>query len=437
MTIDYKPKEASAIINALTGGVVPNVGIQHITVGRSKEVEAIIKSLNEVQNGNSVVRFWIGEFGSGKSFILHLIKTIALKRNFVVAMADFTPEARLYANDRKAVAMYTRIIDSLSVQTKQEGNALTAILEKWIEKVMVEVAEKNNFPLSEVGQEQNRVLVENEIIRVTNEISEVGGYDFGLVISKYFAGYITDDANLMKHALRWLRGEYTAKTDAKNNLGIREIINDLNYFDMLKNFSKFFIKLGYAGFVINLDEAVNLYKITQADTRNKNYEKILSIYNDCLQGKVSSLFINIGGTKDFLQNDRRGLFSYQALKTRLEGNKFETAEYRDYSQPVLQLAPLTHDELFVLLQKLREIYNFNFQTSIDITDDEIKNFMGSVWNKMGADDLLTPREVIKEFLNIMSILRQNPDVNKTDLFQQIEVEKADNPDENIDNIEII
>lgn len=436
MNPEYKLKETTAIINALSGGVVPNIGIQHITVGRSKEIESIIKSLSEVENGNSIVKFWIGEFGSGKSFMLHLIKTIALKRNFVVAMTDFTPETRLYANDRKAVAMYTRIIDSLSIQTKQEGNALSTLLERWIEKVIVDVAEKNNFSVGDVKEEKNKVLVENEIVRLTNEVSDTGGYDFGLVIAKYFSGYINDDSTLMKHALRWLRGEYTAKTDARMDLGIREIINDQNYFDMLKNFTRFFVKLGYAGFLINLDEAVNLYKISQSDTRSKNYEKILSIYNDCLQGKVSNLFFNFGGTKDFLENERRGLFSYQALKSRLEGNKFETSDLRDYSQPVIYLKPLTHDEIFVLLHKLRDIYNFNYQVNIDVSDEDIKSFMESIWNKMGADDLLTPREVIKEFLDILSILRQNPEAVKKEIFQQIEVEKVENPDL-IENIEII
>ncbi|MEI7579027.1 MAG: ATP-binding protein [bacterium] len=437
MTTTYKPKETSAIINALSGGVVPSIGIQHITVGRSKEVEAIMKSLSDVESGNSVVRFWIGDFGSGKSFILNLIKNVALKKNFVVAMADFTPETRLYSSDRKAVAMYTKIIDSLSIQVKQEGNALPTILEKWIEKVMVDVAEKNNFSLSDVKIEKNRILIENEIIRITNEISEIGGYDFGIVISKYFSGYITENSILMKYALRWLRAEYTAKTDARIDLGIREIINDSNYYDMLKNFSKFFKILGYSGFVINLDEAVNLYKISQSEMRNKNYEKILAIYNDCLQGKISGIFLNFGGTQDFLMNERRGLYSYQALKTRLEGNKFETNELRDYSQPVLKLIPLTHDEIFVLLTKLKEIYNFNYQINIDLTNEEIRKFMESIWNKLGSEELLTPREVIKEFINIMSIIRQNPSTSKEALFQQIELEKAEILDEKIDNIEII
>lgn len=436
MALQIKSKEATSIINALSGGVVPNQGIQHITVGREKEIDAVIQSMNEVQVGNSVIKFWIGDFGSGKSFILHLIKTIALRKNFIVAMTDFTPETRLYSNDRKAVALYTKIIDSISTQVQPDGNALTSILEKWIEKIFGEVAEENNLSFSDLREEKNYNLIENKLVKSVNEISDIGGYEFGLAIAKYFKGYVKDEPHLMKHAIRWLRGEYTAKTDAKNDLGIREIINDQNYYDMLKNFSKLFKALGYEGFIINLDEAINLYKISQSQTREKNYEKLLSIYNDCLQGRVSNLFINIGGTKQFLENERRGLFSYNAFKTRLEGNRFENSTVRDYSQPVIYLRPLDQNEIFVLLQKIRLVFNTKFEVEDLINDDEIKTFMESVLNKQGSNDLLTPREVIKEFINILSILRQNPDVDKQTIFAEIEVEKAEN-DANLDNIEII
>lgn len=436
MANQIKAKEATSIINALSGGVVPNQGIQHITVGREREIDSIIQSMNEVQSGNSVIKFWIGDFGSGKSFILHLIKTIALRKNFVVAMTDFTPETRLYSNDRKAVALYTKIIDSISTQVQRDGNALASILEKWIEKVFESVAEKHNLSFDNLREEKNYNLIEKELVKSINEISDIGGYEFGLAISKYFEGYVKDQPSLMKHSLRWLRGEYTAKTDAKNDLGIREIINDQNYYDMLKNFSKLFKALGYEGFVINLDEAINLYKISQSQTREKNYEKLLSIYNDCLQGRVENLFFNIGGTKSFLENERRGLFSYNALKTRLEGNRFENSTIRDYSQPVIHLRPLDQNEIFVLLQKLRHVFNTKHSTEDLVTDDEIKLFMESVLNKQGSNDLLTPREVIKEFLNILSILRQNPTVDKETIFSEIEIEVADK-DTNIDNIEII
>jgi hypothetical protein len=436
MSNQVKPKEATAIINALSGGVVPGLGIQHVTVGRSKEIEAILRSIKEVEGGNSVFRFWIGAFGSGKSFMLYLMKTIALRRNFVVTMTDFTPETRLYANDRKAVATYSRLIEGISIQTKPEGNALATIIEKWIEKIMFKLAQGKGISLAEVRNKKYKVLIESKIFRTVNKVSGVGGYEFGLVITKYFQGYIEDNLSLMKQALRWLRGEYTAKTDAREDLGVREIINDQNYYDMLKNFTNFFSHLGYAGFMINLDEGINLYKIIQSQTRNKNYEKILQIYNECLQGKVSNLFINLCGTKEFLENEGRGLFSYEALKTRLEGNRFETTTIRDYSQPVIYLKPLNQEEIFVLLNKLKSIYDLNYKVSIEITEEDIRRFMENVLNKQGADELLTPREVIKEFLHILSILRQNPSADKKELFSQIEIEPADS-NAVLNDIEII
>jgi len=433
---NIKPKESTAIINALSGGVVPNVGIQYITVGRSEEINAGLKSMEEVQNGNSVVKFWVGDYGSGKSFMLHLLKTIALKQNMVVAMADFSPERRLYDNDRRAVAIYSKLIESLSIQTKQDGDALQIILEKWIEQVMADTAQELNVPITEIRDQKYKTPIQNNIVKTINKITEVGGYEFGLVVTKYFEGYLEDNSTLTKCALRWLRGEYTTKTDAKNDLGVREIIADQNYYDMLKNLAKFFVHIGYAGLMINLDEAINLYKIVQSNVREKNYEKILMIYNDCLQGKTSNLFINFGGTKDFLENERRGLFSYPALKSRLEGNQYETTFARDFAQPVIYLYPLSHEEIFVLLQKLKEIFDFNFGVNINILDEDIKLYMEGVFNKPGTDKYLTPREVIKGFLDILSIMRQNPSLDKKEIIKSTEVKPAE-PSGDIDSIEVI
>ncbi|PSK88860.1 ATP-binding protein [Taibaiella chishuiensis] len=433
--INIKPKEATAIINSLIGGVVPKIGVQHITVGRSEEIAAFVTALEDVRNGHSMVKFWIGDFGSGKSFMLHLLNTVALKQKFVVANADFTPDNRLYANDGKAVALYTAIMDNIAIQTKPEGGALPTLMEKWIEQVITQTAEKNNISLTQIRSEEYLNLVQSNIMKTINEITEVGGFDFGTVIMKYYEGYIKDDDQLRKNALKWLKGEYHTKTEAKQDLGVREIVNDLNFYDMLKNFCKFFVSMGYSGFMINLDEAINLYKISTSVMREKNYEKILSIYNDCFQGKVANLFFNFAGTKEVLENERRGLFSYHALKSRLETNRFETAGVRDFAQPVIRLLPLDHNEIFVLLNKLKDIFDFNYKMESDITDEEILQFMEEMFNKPGAAEFLTPREVIRDFLNILNILRQNPDLDKSKLFGDIEI-RDERPNEfSLDNIE--
>jgi hypothetical protein len=235
--------------------------------------------------------------------------------------------------------------------------------------------------------------------------------------------------------LKWLKGEYRTRTEAKQDLGVREVINDLNYYDMLKNFCKLFVSMGYSGFMVNLDEAINLYKISTSVMREKNYEKILTIYNDCFQGKVTNLFINFAGTKEFLENERRGLFSYTALKTRLETNKFETAEIRDFAQPVIRLMPLDHNEIFVLLKKLKAIFDYNYKIEISISDSDIQQFMEEIFNKPGASEFLTPREVIRDFLNILNILRQNPDLDKTKLFGELEISDERPNEVSLDSIE--
>lgn len=435
MIENIKPKEATSIINSLIGGVVPKIGVQHITVGRSDETEAFIAALNDVKNGHSMVKFWIGDFGSGKSFMLHLLNTVALKQKFVIASADFTPDNRLYSNDWKATVLYSAIMDNIAIQTKPEGGALPTLMEKWIEQVIMKTAQQNNIPVTDIRQEQYTGLIQQNIMQTINELSDAGGFDFGQVVMKYYEGYIKDDEQLRRNALKWLKGEYRSKTEAKQDLGVREVINDLNYYDMLKNFCKLFVSMGYSGFMINLDEAINLYKISTSVMREKNYEKILTIYNDCFQGKVSNLFINFAGTREFLENERRGLFSYHALKSRLETNKFETTEVRDFAQPVIRLLPLDHNEVFVLLKKLKVIFDYNYKTGIDISDSDILQFMEEMFNKPGASEFLTPREVIRDFLNILNILRQNPQVDKAKLFGEIELTDERPNDLVLDSIE--
>lgn len=421
MNNKVKPKEATAIINSLISGVVPKIGVQHITVGRSNEVEMIIQALEEVKNGHSMMKCWIGDFGSGKSFMMHLLNTVALKQKFVTTTSDFTPHIRLYSNDGKAQALYASLMDNIAIQTKPEGGALHILLEKWIEQVIMQTASDNRIPLTEIRTPPHFTLIQNGIMKTVNEITETGGFDFGLAIVKYYEGFITGDDNLRKNALRWLKGEYTTKTEARKELGVSDIVNDRNYYDMLKNFCHLFVNIGYSGLVVNLDEAINLYKITNPGMRQKNYETLLSMYNDCFQGKIEHLFINVAGTTQVLDDEQKGFYSYDALKTRLKVNKFETIELRDYAQPVIRLMPLSHDEIFVLLYNLRDIFNFNYQTEIDFTDKDIHSFMEEIYNKPGASEFLTPREVIRDFLNILNILRQNPKANKKKLVEDIKI----------------
>lgn len=435
MSTNIKSKEATEIINSLIGGIVPRLGVQHIAVGRDDEIAAVVAALEDVKNGHNTMKFWIGDFGSGKSFMFHLIKTVALKQKYVVANADFTPDNRLYANDGKAVALYSAIVDNISINTKPDGGALPTLLEKWIDQVIEQMASETNVSLAEIRTEEYMPLVQVRIQKIINEITEVGGFDFGVIVMKYYEGYMTNDDQLSRNALRWLKGEYKTKTEARQDLGVREIINDQNYYDMLKNFTKLFVSMGYSGFVINLDEAINLYKISTSVMREKNYEKILSIYNDCYQGKVSNMFFNIAGTRDFLENERRGLYCYNALKSRLEPNKYAIEGIKDFAQPVIKLTPINHNEIFVLLSNLKNIFDFNYKVQIKINETDIKSFMEEIYNKPGVSEFLLPREVIRNFLNILSVLRQNPTVKFKDLIKDIQMEGEKPQDDFLSSIQ--
>jgi hypothetical protein len=328
-------------------------------------------------------------------------------------------------------------MDNLSIQTKPDGGALPVLMEKWIEQMIVKTAEEKEIPLTEIRSNKYIELIHGNITKTINTITETGGFDFASVIIKYYEGYMDGNEQLRRNALKWLKGEYHSKLEARQDLDVRETINDLNYYDMLKNFCKLFVSMGYTGFMINLDEMINLYKISTSVMRGKNYEKLLTIYNDCLQGKTSHIYFNFAGTKEVLENPRRGLFSYDALKTRLEPNKFETGNNRDFAQPVIRLLPLNHNEIFVLLQKLSQIFNYNYKVQIDITKDEILLFMEEIFNKPGASEFLTPREVIRDFLNILNIIRYNPGVDKNKLFSELKIsdERPAGDEHLLDNIE--
>jgi hypothetical protein len=420
-----KKRDSSAILNSLSGGVVPNRGIQHIMVGRTDEAKQIMADLDNVKKGSSVIKFFIGPFGSGKSFIQGFIKQLAFNEKFVVTSADFTPERRLYGTENKAVALYSELMKNLSTSTQPEGNALPSILDKWINEVQMKVMQEKNLTSVEFDNPLFVSQVEREITNVISKMDELtGGFDFARILTQYFRGFVKDNQDLQRRALRWLRGEYGTRTEAKTDLGVRDIIDDNNWYNYIKILSQFVKQIGYSGLVLNLDEAINLYKITHPQTRDKNYETILKIYNDTLQGNIEGLYITLGGTIEFLEDERRGLFSYGALKRRLETNKYETSEFRDLSQPVIKLTPLKTDETFLLLQRLRDIHATHFDYGMSITDDEIKGYIVTEYNRPGAAEHLTVGDIIRGFLGALNILHQNPSYNREKIFGSVEQTEA-------------
>ena len=435
------PKEASTIIKSLEAGVVPDMGLGHLLVGRKAEVDELIKILGNVENGDSDLRFWVGDFGSGKSFMLKTIENLALSKNFVASTIDLNPSRRFYASDRKAVNLYSTVIENLKTKNARVGNVIEIIIEEWISNIFADLSRNMGYELKDLMAGNHRDEVIGVILETLGKFKAVGlSYELGQAISKYYEGFISNDRLLKLKAIRWIRGDITTKNEAKKDLGINEIINDDNYFEAIKNLAELFQEIGYSGFVINFDEAVNLYKLPHATTRERNYEKILNIYNECKSNLAKGLFINFGATRKTIFDESRGLASYGALKGRLGNEASMDSEFVNTNKTVLGLKVLTDEEIYTLLENLVNIYNIHYKSEISITSSEIVSYMEGQLNRPGADEFLTPRAVIKDFIEILDIKRQNPDIKITELladkFGSL-LPVAKDPDDLDDEIEIL
>ncbi len=172
-----------------------------------------------------------------------------------------------------------------------------------------------------------------------------------------------------------------------------------------------------------LDEMVNLYKLNSSQARNNNYEQILRIFNGVLQGRAENIGFVLGGTPEFLMDTRRGLYSYEALQSRLAENSFANSELRDLSGPVIRLQNLTQEELYVLLHNIRHIFAGGDTDKYMIPDEAIKAFMEHCANRIGSAYFQTPRTSIKAFVDLLSLLEQHPDKKWSDLIEQVTVEE--------------
>lgn len=434
-------KEADNIIKALEGGVVPRIGIQHLLVGRNDEVKRVISVLDSIILGDSDIRFWVGDFGSGKSFMLRTIESIALQKNFVTSTVDLTPTRRFYDSSGKAKLLYNAIIDNIVVQSSKDGNAINTILEKWLNKVMENISKNQNISMQELMNVKNKEIIKKEILNITTSFRSVGlSYELGQAISKYYEGLITDDRVLRLKAIRWIRADIDTKTEAKRELGIEKIITDDNWYEAIKNLAELFVGLGYSGFVINFDEVVNLYKIPLSKIREKNYEKILNIFNDCKTNAVKGLFINFGATRKTIFDENRGMSSYGALKGRLGTENSFDSKLLNTNKTVLPLKPLTVEEIYTLLENLNNVYNIYHKEKINMSSQSIKLYMEEQLNRPGAAEFLTPRAVIKDYIEVLDLIRQNPSIDINNIIYEkfgkdaVVVKDADNTD---DDIEVI
>lgn len=406
---------AQVIINSLKGGVVPRIGLPYITVGRKTEIDALLHDVDIITEGGASFRFIVGKYGSGKSFLLQTIRSYAMDRNFAVADADLSPERRLQGTKGQGLATYKELIRNLSTKTRPEGGALALILDRWISGIQSMAATEGGLC---AGTPEFDQFVEKKIHTVIYSLNElVHGFDFARLLTIYYHSYIEGDDEKKAKVIKWFRGEYTNKTEAKSELGVNIIITDEDWYEYIKLFALFLKQAGYNGLLILVDELVNIYKVPNSITRQYNYEKLLTMYNDTLQGKAGYLGIIMGGTPQCIEDTRRGVYSYEALRSRLTEGRFGRKGQKDMLAPVIKLEPLTYEEMLVLIEKLADIHAVLFEYDQKITQEDMVDFIKIEFGRIGANTNITPREVIRDFIELLNIVYQNPGLSITKLLQ--------------------
>lgn len=415
---------ANILINSLKGGVVPRVGLEYITVGRTQEIATILHDIEMIEQGSASFRFVVGKYGSGKSFLLQTIRNYATAKGFVVVDADLSPERRFAGTKGQGLATYKELIQNLSTKSKPDGGALSLILEKWIAGIQMMVKLDKAID-DDITSEEFDQLVENQIFAVAGSLEGmINGFEFAKAVVAYWRAYQKDDTAMKSNVLKWFRGEYASRKEAKADLGINFIVNDDTWYDFLKIFATFLVGAGYKGLLVLIDELVNIFKIPNSITRANNYEKILTMYNDVLQGKAQHIGFLMGGTPQCIEDKYKGVFSYEALRSRLSEGHFSTSEVKDLSAPIIRLAMLSQEEMYILIEKLRDIHGQLYNYTPQIAHEELLYFLNVEYNRVGAQTHITPREIIRDFIELVNILHQNPQMNIATLLGSNSFEMA-------------
>jgi len=398
----------SSLIHSIAAGVVPRLGAPYIAIGREAEIAALLSDLETIREGGSAMRFLIGKYGSGKSFLMQLMRGYALERGFLCCDCDLSPERRICGGKGTGIATYRELLRNLASKTSPEGGALPSVIAKWLSSLQSEVAASGLMPDDPAFGR----AVSQKVFALCRELENgVGGFDFAAVLSEYYRAVTADNEEKKSACLRWFRGEYTTKTEARHDLGVGSIIDDDSWYDYIKLWAEFARRIGYQGLVVFLDECVNLYKITNRVSRENNYEKILSMFNDTLQGRAPGLALILGGTPQFLEDTRRGLFSYEALRSRLADSRFGGGEYRDLLGPVIRLRRLSDNELYALVTRVTKLHGMHFSWKPRVSDEEMAAFLKECTARAGADVMITPREIIRDYMSVLNILYQNPEAD--------------------------
>ena len=422
----------SGLLASISAGVVPRMGAPYIAIGRNDEIEALLGDLEAVYDGGGSMRFIIGKYGSGKSFLIQLVRGFALEKGFVTADADLSPERRICGAKGTGIATYRELIRNLASKSSPDGGAMPQIIARWLSDLQSETAGEG----LDIGSDAFTKSLTEKIYRVARSLeAQIGGFDFASVITAYYKAYLAGDEEKKSACLRWLRGEYSTKTEARNAVGVplSGIIDDDNWYEYIKLLAVFFRHIGYRGFVVFIDECVNLYKITNRISRENNYEKLLSMFNDTLQGKAEGLALIFGGTPQFLEDTRRGLFSYEALRSRLSDGQFQKAGYKNLIGPVIRLRRLSDDELFALIARITNLHAQNYNWTPRVTDEDMAAFLKICLERAGADTLITPREIIRDYMTVLNILFQNPETTFSDVVGSgvVSLKHGDNDDDKV------
>lgn len=404
-----RPKDREAVLQSLRAGVVPRAGQHLIQVGRVREVETLVSDVERIADGGSSFRLVTAEYGGGKSFFLGLVRSIAMEKRLVVLNADLNPDRRLHASGGQARSLYAELMRNMSTRARPDGGAVSSVVEKFISSARDE---------AKAGGVETEVVIRQRLAQLTEMVN---GYDFAEVVAAYCRGHEQGNEQLKADAIRWLRGEFTTKTDARDALGVRTIVDDASVYDQLKLLARFARLAGFGGLMVCLDEMVNLYKLSNTQARNANYEQLLRILNDSLQGASVGLGFVLGGTPEFLMDTRRGLYSYPALQSRLAQNTFAAGGLVDFSGPVVRLAGLTPEDFYVLLQKIRNVHALGDVAKHLVPDEGIAGFMEHCSKRIGDSYFRTPRTTITSFINLLAVLEQNPGSAWSELVGSVEV----------------
>ena len=397
----------SSLLASISAGVVPRAGAPYIAIGRNDEIAAMLSDLETVNEGGGSMRFLIGRYGSGKSFLMQLIRGYALERDFLTADADLSPERRLYGTGGSGLATYRELMKNLASKSSPDGGALPRIAARWITDLQNRILQKG------ISLEDPRFssLLEHEVMDTLRELEFlVGGFDFARVLIAYYRAYVAGDDERKSASLRWLRGEYANKTEARRDLGfsVSLVIDDENWYDFLKLWAGLAKAMGYRGLIVFIDECVNLYKIPHRVSRENNYEKILSMFNDTLQGRAPGLALVLGGTPQFLEDTRRGLFGYEALRSRLCDSRFAVEGAKNLIGPVIRLRRLSDDELFALITRVTKLYAQYYENAPTVTQEQMAAFLRICLDRAGTNSMITPREMLRDYMTVLNILMQNP-----------------------------